>query len=155
MDNLNRLLDLFFSTPDSQDIDRAWTQVADYAQFLNESAPWPGHVTDASVLPHPKAELKLALLLCLGNTDDEMMREHLEAGYLMLSAFQDGVGGEPAGERFDNLDLEVSPEQIAATLERKYLHAAPWRRRAAEEMERLQKELEQLHRAVLDVASAF
>ena len=112
-------------------------------------------MADASRLPHPKTELKLALLLCLAEAHDDMMREHLEAGYLMLSAFQEGVGGESVGERFADMDLEASPEQIAATLERKHHQAAPWRRRSEEELQRLQLELDQLRRAVLDVAVAF
>ncbi|TGD73442.1 hypothetical protein E4634_10430 [Mangrovimicrobium sediminis] len=144
MDPLDRLLDHLLGTPGRSQYLDARRQVTDYAQFLERAAPMPGQVADANQLPHPKGELKLALLLCLGGACEEKVREQLEAGYLMLSAFQEGVGRPFVGADFAGLDLDTDPEEVALALERAYLEASPWRRLAMRELQRLREELQQL-----------
>ncbi len=144
MDPLDRLLDHLLGTPGRSQYLDARRQVADYAQFLERSAPMPGQVADANQLPHPKGELKLALLVCLGGASEARVKEQLEAGYLMLSAFQEGVGRPFVGANFAGLDLESDPEDVALALEEAYLEASPWRRLAMRDLERLREELQQL-----------
>lgn len=55
-------------------------------------------VADPSLLPTTKVQMKSALLLGIKFTPEGPQREHLKAGFLMLSAFQDGAGTEPHSE---------------------------------------------------------
>ena len=121
----------------------AQRKVLDYARFLEHSPPMPGRVMDASRLPHSKRKLKQALLMCISNTGDARLEEHLKYGYLMLSAFQEDVG-DAVGTDFANLDLEADPLDIATTIEQAEDTAHPWQARVTSELERLQQDLQAL-----------
>lgn len=115
--------------------------VLDYARFLEHSAPLPGRLVDASSLPHGKSELKEALLMCIGNCNDPRLEEHLKHGYLMLSAFQEGVGEQDLGTDFGSLDLDLDPLDIATRIEQESAVLHPWRESVQAELERLQQDL--------------
>ncbi|MFV8817076.1 hypothetical protein [Haliea sp. E17] len=131
-----------------QRFDEARHIVDDYARFLAQSGPMPGQVMDASLLPHPKHRIRSAVLLCLNCNLDPVLGEHLEAGYLLLSAFQDGVGPRAVGEVFAHLELEADPHAIDAILKREYQAADPFRNRARQELQELHRDLESLRRAI-------
>ena len=120
---------------------QAQRMVLDYARFLELDAPMPGRIVDQSRLPYPKARLKSAMLLCIGNNSDARLAEHLKAGYLMLSAFQPEVGEEGLGTDFSALDLERDIPGIALQLEQDEEQAHPRRQQVARELEQLRQEL--------------
>lgn len=132
----------------------AQRMVLDYARFLDHSPPMPGRVKDASSLPHNKAELKAALLLCIGHTGDGRLEEHLKSGYLMLSAFQEGVG-EDLGTDFACLDLEQDPLEVAALLEQDAESAHPWQACVREELHSLQQDLYALELQLAEPVKLF
>ena len=126
---------------DELDFLQAQRMVLDYARFLEDAAPMPGRIVDQSRLPHSKPALKRALLMCIGNSSDDRLEEHLKAGYLMLSAFQPEVGERGLGTDFAALDLEIDMLDIAAQLEQDECAAKPQRLDVRRELEQLQQEL--------------
>lgn len=118
----------------------AQRMVLDYARFLEHSPPMPGRVMDAAGLPHRKEELKEALLMCISNTGDARLEQHLRHGYLMLSAFQEGLADE-CGVDFAALDLDADPLDIATAIEETEMAAQPWQNRVRDELERLNQDL--------------
>jgi len=76
-------------------IETAQRVVQDYRVFLESSAPLPGRVADVSELPHSKDLIKDAISVCITELRDTQLTEHLKYGYLMLSAWQSGVGTKP------------------------------------------------------------
>ena len=120
---------------------RAQRRVLDYARYLEECPPMLGRILDQSKLPHNKESLKSALLMCIGNTHDERLEEHLKAGYLMLSAFQSGVGEQDIGADFAALDLEQDPLDVATRIELDEERAGAWRHRVQDELEALRDDL--------------
>ena len=127
----------------------AQRMVLDYARFLENSPPMPGRVIDRSCLPYDKAKLKEALLMCISNTGDQRLEEHLKHGYLMLSAFQEGVG-DNCGVNFADLDLEADPLDIATAIEEAEATARPWQTRVRDELERLRNDLYELELRLTD-----
>ena len=123
----------------------AQRMVLDYARFLENSAPMPGRIIDASRLPHPKASLKQALLMCIGSGASNSLEEHLKAGYLMLSAFQTNVGDVGLGTDFAALDLEADlvdiVEQLQLQLQQDEAEAQSWRLDVRLELEQLKQDL--------------
>ena len=115
--------------------------VLDYARFLENSAPMPGRIIDASRLPHPKASLKQALLMCIGSGASNSLEEHLKAGYLMLSAFQTNVGDVGLGTDFAALDLEADLVDIVEQLQQDEAEAQSWRLDVRLELEQLKQDL--------------
>lgn len=129
---------------------RAQRMVLDYARFIETCAPMPGTVADAALLPHPKAELQSALMLCLGNNSDPRLAEHLRHGYLMLSAWQDNVGEQVVGMDFAALDLESDPLDTATRLEQQSEAVKRWQGIVEQEQAVLRSELEQVDRLLDD-----
>jgi len=119
----------------------AQRMVLDYARFLENSAPMPGRIIDASRLPHPKASLKQALLMCIGSGASNSLEEHLKAGYLMLSAFQTNVGDVGLGTDFAVLDLEADLVDIVEQLQQDEAEAQSWRLDVRLELEQLKQDL--------------
>ncbi len=119
----------------------AQRMVLDYARFLENSAPMPGRIIDASRLPHPKASLKQALLMCIGSGASNSLEEHLKAGYLMLSAFQTNVGDVGLGTDFAALDLEADLVDIVEQLQQDETEAQSWRLDVRLELEQLKQDL--------------
>jgi hypothetical protein len=119
----------------------AQRMVLDYARFLENDAPMPGRIIDASRLPHPKASLKQALLMCIGSGASNSLEEHLKAGYLMLSAFQTNVGDVGLGTDFAALDLEADLVDIVEQLQQDEAEAQSWRLDVRLELEQLKQDL--------------
>lgn len=130
----------------------AQRMVLDYARYLERSAPMPGQVVDASRLPHDKPLLRDALLFCIGNSSDPRLEEHLKAGYLMLSAFQEGAGEPGHGSDFASLDLDRDMLDVAHQLETEDAASGDWRALATHELEQLRQELYELE---LEVAQSL
>jgi hypothetical protein len=97
----------------ADNIHSAQKVVQEYANFLNTSAPLPGCVADTSELPHRKALIKASLSACINATGDPGLIEHFKNGYLMLSAWQEGVGDKVLGVDFTRMNLEEDPIDIA------------------------------------------
>ena len=107
--------------PGAMPIETAQQIVQSFADFLEQSDPTPGYIADASELPHDKETLKHAIATCIASTSDPVLIEHLRNGYLMLSAWQEGVGGrqmelafsrDEPGSRPVEPGEELSPEGI-------------------------------------------
>jgi hypothetical protein len=112
-----------------------------YGGCVATCAPLPGRVADTALLPYSKAVIKEALALSISSSADPELREHLRCGYLMLSAWQDGVGLEPLGPDFTRLNLEADPLEIATAIEEQTEAVSPWRPVIEAEQEVLQREL--------------
>ena len=124
----NRLFKRDTSSTDQQDlsIEAAQQIVQQYRLFLEDSAPLPGRVSDVSHLPHRKEVIKDALLVCIRAFRDPSLTEHLRHGYLMLSAWQSGVGQHDLGPDFTQLDLEADPMELAELIQQKSAAANRW-----------------------------
>ncbi len=137
-----------FGRPDNgvreMDFIGAQRMVLDYARYLEGASPMPGQVLDASCLPHDKELLRDALLFCISNSSDPRLEEHLKAGFLMLSAFQHGVGEAGAGVEFAALDLDADMLDTAHHLEMQQERSQHWSLIAGRELQQMQEELNEL-----------
>lgn len=107
-------------------VEAAQQIVQQYRLFLEDSAPLPGRVSDVSHLPHRKEIIKDAILVCIRAFRDPSLTEHLRHGYLMLSAWQSGVGEKDLGPDFSQLDLEADPMELAELIQQKSAAANKW-----------------------------
>lgn len=115
-----------------------------YGGCVATCSPLPGRVADTALLPYSKTVIKQALAMSISSSADPELREHLRCGYLMLSAWQDGVGLAPLGPDFTRLNLEADPLEIATAIEEQTDAVAPWRPVIEAEQEILQRELASL-----------
>lgn len=128
------------AAPEGRFID-AQRRVLDYARYLETNPLMPGRVRDVARLPHDKQVLKQALLTCIGHSNDARLDEHLKAGYLLLSAFQEDVGCEELGTDFTALDLSADPLDTASRIERDSDRSSDLCARVEAELTRLQDDL--------------
>jgi hypothetical protein len=98
-------------------VETAHKVVLQYAEFLETGVPLPGCVADVNQLPYPKERIKAALALCASTVDAPEITEDLKHGYLMLSAWQEGVGGQTLGLDFTALNLDEDPMLIAERIQ--------------------------------------
>ena len=140
----NRLFKRDTSSTDQHDlsIEAAQQIVQQYRLFLEDSAPLPGRVSDVSRLPHRKEVIKDALLVCIRAFRDPSLTEHLRHGYLMLSAWQSGVGQHDLGPDFTQLDLEADPMELAELIQQKSVAANKWTPLIKSEQAMLESELQ-------------
>jgi hypothetical protein len=75
----------------------------------------PFAICDASSLPLPKAEMKIALKVAWDLAACDTQRAEIEAGFLHLSQFQDGIGAEPIDGDFP---ATADPAETAALVNR-------------------------------------
>jgi hypothetical protein len=108
------------------DLDTARQVVQDYANFLETAAPLPGRIADETRLPHSKLHIKNALGVCINAANEPGLIGHLKNGYLMLSAWQPGVGENIIGVDFSNLDLEADPQVVAESIQLQSAHRDQW-----------------------------
>lgn len=133
---------LFGNTPDHElRFIEAQRMVLDYARHIEGWAPMPGCIADTTALPHAKDAMKKALLLCIANSSEPRMEEHLKAGYLMLSAYQSGVGEQMLGVKFTELDLEADPLEISVLINTRGNEARKWESQVQAELHELQQDL--------------
>ena len=123
------------------DLEAAGAIVRDYAAYLESSAPLPGRLADAGGLPHDKQCIKEALGACISATGDPGLIEQLKYGYLMLCAWQPGIGERPIGVDFAGLDLEADPSTVAAEVAAGAGETRAWNARVKAEREALAFEL--------------
>lgn len=75
----------------------------------------PCAICDASSLPLPKLEMKIALKVAWDLAASDAQRAEIEAGFLHLSQFQEGVGAEPINGDFP---ATADPAESAALINR-------------------------------------
>ena len=128
MGMFNRLLrrDVTRASATGLDIETARGIVQDYKVFLETSAPMPGRVADVSELPHSKDLIKDAISVCITVLGDPQLTEHLKYGYLMLSAWQNGVGANTLGPDFSQLDLDIDPLELAQQIQEQSAPMEKW-----------------------------
>jgi hypothetical protein len=80
-----------------------------YGKLLEE---YPLSIPDDSMLPLPKAEMKILLKALYAKTSNPQLADHIETGFMSLSKFQHGVGA-PVGS--PNLK-GTSKEEMAADI---------------------------------------
>jgi hypothetical protein len=90
-------------------------------------------IIDSSMLPAPKPQMKAILKTAYRETHSEQMRRHLEAGFIFLSMFQDGVGPMPIDGNLSEGYGKSNMQADMAAL-KKWM---PWQERSSAEMERL------------------
>lgn len=122
-------------------IETAQRVVQDYRVFLESSAPLPGRVADVSELPHSKDLIKDAISVCITELRDTQLTEHLKYGYLMLSAWQNGVGDKTLGPDFTQLDLEIDPLDLAQQIQQQSAPMEKWSPMIKDEQAKLTSEL--------------
>ncbi len=124
----NRLLrrDVTRASATGLDIETARGIVQDYKVFLETSAPMPGRVADVSELPHSKDLIKDAISVCITVLGDPQLTKHLKYGYLMLSAWQNGVGANTLGPDFSQLDLDIDPLELAQQIQEQSAPMEKW-----------------------------
>ena len=99
-------------------------------------------ILDASKLPLPKAEMKLALKAAWRAAPNANMRDAIERGYLNLAHFQEGVGDEPVDcEKPHGLNLARDAVILDAWL--------AWSKKIEAETAQLHEELNEFKRALL------
>lgn len=108
------------------DLHTAQKVVQDYADFLDIAAPLPGRVSDESRLPYSKLHIKNALSVCINASCDPQLISHLKNGYLMLSAWQSGVGSRTVGVDFSSLNLAADPLEVAEAIQIQSEQVSRW-----------------------------
>ena len=143
MGMFNRLFrgELRRSNPCELSLETARQVVQDYKEFLETSAPLPGRVADVSELPHSKDHIKDAISVCITVLGDPQLNEHLKYGYLMLSAWQNGVGAQTLGADFAQLDLDGDPLELAQQIQEQSAPMEKWKPVIQAEQARLTSEL--------------
>lgn len=126
------------------DLPTAQKIVQEYADFLEIAAPLPGRIADESRLPYSKLLIKNALSVCINSTGDRELIGHLKNGYLMLSAWQQGVGSRIVGVDFSNLDLEADPMEVAEAIQLQSANMERWNPLVRAEQAELASELKVL-----------
>jgi hypothetical protein len=79
----------------------------------------PFAICDVALLPLPKADMKNALKVAWDLAARDGHRAEIEAGFLYLSQFQEGVGAEPISGDFP---ATADPVETAALVN----HWIPW-----------------------------
>jgi hypothetical protein len=128
MGMFNRLFRRDVGGKNSADLSLATARrvVRDYRVFLETSAPLPGRVADVRELPHSKDHIKDAISVCITVLRNPQLTEHLKYGYLMLSAWQKGVGAKTLGPDFTQLDLDIDPLELAQKIQEQSAPMEKW-----------------------------
>ena len=118
---------------------------SDYGAVLASSAaPAPACVADARKLPHPKEDIKKALVYALRLVEDPQMRSALKICYISLANWQEGVGDTDVGLDFRKIDPNADIHELAKWVTS---HASAWQnwlRKASAERESLVADLQKL-----------
>ena len=79
--------------------------------------------------------------MCITELRDTQLTEHLKYGYLMLSAWQNGVGDKTLGLDFTQLDLEIDPLDLAQQIQQQSAPMEKWSPMIKDEQAKLTSEL--------------
>lgn len=120
---------------------RAQEIIQKYGAILENGAPAPGCVADASKLPFSKGQIKEALVIGLKATTDTKMKEMLKVAYIQLADWQDGVGSSDQGIDLSRINPEDDVKLAEQVLAKSGGHDK-WAPIALAEGEALKKELE-------------
>ena len=112
--------------PALMSLETAHNVVNTYAVFMETDAPLPGCVADVNQLPYPKDQIKTAIAVCAATIDAPEIKEDLKHGYLMLSAWQEDVGGQTLGLDFRELDLDEDPMLVAERIQNQSASVQRW-----------------------------
>lgn len=115
-----------------------------YGAVLEHDSPAPGCVADESKLPYSKANIKEALIIGLRATADRQMKKFLQAGYVQLADWQEGVGDSSIGIDLTNIDPDVDVIQLAESIASQGDDLEKWMPIVTAEQEDLKKELIEL-----------
>jgi hypothetical protein len=105
--------------------------LSEYGSLLER---YPISIMDVAMLPIPKKQMKVLLKALYAKATTAQMKNHIEAGFMFLSHFQEGVGTTPVDGRV--VSPGQSPEAIRAKLE-KWI---PWNTLSIAEAEALMAE---------------
>lgn len=131
-------------TPATMTVAAAEKIVQEYGAALR-SVSRPGrYVTDARNLPHPKEDIKQALILALRLNTDPKEREALKIAYVSLADWQEGVGDIPVGLDLTKMDLNADPIGLAKRIAPQADTMVKWLPVVKEEQEALKSELQKL-----------
>ena len=123
--------------PSTLTVDAALEVVARFGAMIEHQGT---AILDTSKLPLPKSEMKVALRTAWRIAPNDRIRHAIEADYVYLAQFQDGVGDKPAD---CELTLRVDPAKDALTVDR----WLAWSEEVNAEMAQLLAELDELKRA--------
>ena len=70
----------------------AITIIQDYGHIMLHKSPAPFYISDVNKLPHPKENIKQALMMALSANGKEQVMDALKIGYMQLANWQEGIG---------------------------------------------------------------
>lgn len=118
---------------------------SDYGAVLASSAaPAPLCIADARKLPHPKEEIKRALVYALRIAEDPHMRNALKICYISLANWQEGVGDTDVGFDLTKIDPNAKPHELAKWVTSQASASENWSLKARAERETFVGELQKL-----------
>jgi hypothetical protein len=143
---LKRLLRIGENRPPAIESSDAMCEiVGDYGTALEKKAMTPAYVADERRLPHPKEQIKRAIIYALKINLLPQLQEHLKGGYIELAMWQKGVGQE---DQLWGLDvLSMNPKNPVQTLARQLSDQSPdpkWAKLILDERAQLKQELDDL-----------
>ena len=95
-----------------------WDIIGDYSVVM-EKADWSQAFYDTSELPHPKSQIRDALIRKHNETEEDENKGTIRTGLLALTQFQDNVGSEPVRGSVNILGIERTDDlsQMAREIE--------------------------------------
>ena len=95
-----------------------WDIIGDYSVVM-EKADWSQAFYDTSELPHPKNQIRDALIRKYNETEEDENKGTLRTGLLALTQFQDNIGSEPVRGTVNILGIERTDDlsQMARHIE--------------------------------------
>lgn len=95
-----------------------WDIIGDYSLVM-EKADWSQAFYDTSELPHPKSQIRDALIKKYNETKEDENKRTLRTGLLALTQFQENIGSTPVRGTVNILGLERSDDltQMAYQME--------------------------------------
>lgn len=118
--------------------------VADFGDILATRSPFPSQVADLSELPHPKQEIKAAILAMFTVTKDAKLREHLKFAYVSLAHWQPSVGPARQPLNLAALDLTRPVSDIASEVVARQSEMQKWEAIVQSDQESLIGELRRI-----------
>ena len=70
----------------------AITIIQDYGYIMLHKSPAPFYISDVNKLPHPKENIKQALMMALSVNAEKQTMDALKIGYMQLANWQEGIG---------------------------------------------------------------
>jgi hypothetical protein len=90
-------------------------RITAYGELLEK---YPLSILDISMLPIPKAKMKVVLKALYAKTSNVEQKNLLEVGFMFLSKFQDGVGATPIDGKLMHGDVKANLKANMAILDK-------------------------------------